>query len=652
MDGTSGTSGVDGDAGTSGTSGADGTSGTSGVNGDNGTSGTSGADGTSGVDGTSGTSGVDGDAGTSGTSGADGTSGTSGDSGTSGTSGVDGSPADAFPFTGSAQITGSLGVTGSIEVQYNNSTGSVVDTIGDSYLGTAEAQHIVTLTQTEYDAITPDANTLYVISGSYVSDGTSGTSGTSGADGTSGVNGTSGTSGVNGTSGTSGVNGDAGTSGTSGADGTSGTSGADGVADVSVAETGSIEGTFGVLNFTGSGVSVSLTNSTASVNIPGGGTGAGFPFTGSAGVSGSIDLDGVFNQTVNSASLDTNTVVLDVAKQDMHTALMNASTLISASNVTAGVRGEIMLEASVVSSSVSFSSNIVTASNFTQPEPANGSRLLVEYSGYEFNSTSSLYVRSTPYIITQPITGPSFRADAYSAYLELAMPGNLFTELGMSTIYDDVHADIKGSGTNVSLVPTGSGDGTYYQSSSLNLTYGGNNWDDEGYSGAMVVEGPQNLGAVSSGTFGICGTTDDFVVEGYFSPLETWGNPPYQLHIFGFFGGSPLLMQWSTGAQLRYYINGGSALTYNTGTPTLNQFYHIAYVRSSGNRYIYFDGTRVASGAFTATVNTNNYLTILGHNSENDGLNKGVVDFRVYVGTDKGYNGTTITPPLSMVTGG
>ena len=106
---------------------------------------------------------------------------------------------NAFPFTGSAQITGSLGVTGSIEIQALGSTGSVVSTLTDSYVGTAEANKIVTLTQTEYDAIgTKDQNTLYVISGSFItgSQGVAGTSGTSGVNGTSGVDGADGTSGV------------------------------------------------------------------------------------------------------------------------------------------------------------------------------------------------------------------------------------------------------------------------------------------------------------------------------------------------------------------------------------------------------------------------------------------------------------------------
>ena len=133
--------------------------------GTNGTSGTSGADGTNGTNGVDGSSGTSGADGTNGTNGVDGTSGVDGSSGTSGVSGV------GFPYTGSAQITGSLGVTGSINISTGSFSGSVVDNIGDTYTSVPAINHIVTLTQAEYDGLgSVDGNTLYVISGSIVDD--------------------------------------------------------------------------------------------------------------------------------------------------------------------------------------------------------------------------------------------------------------------------------------------------------------------------------------------------------------------------------------------------------------------------------------------------------------------------------------------------
>ena len=72
-----------------------------------------------------------------------------------------------FPYTGSAQITGSLGVTGSITIDNAGQTGSVIDNVTDTYASADKVEHVVTLSQVEYDAIvSKDLNTLYLISGS------------------------------------------------------------------------------------------------------------------------------------------------------------------------------------------------------------------------------------------------------------------------------------------------------------------------------------------------------------------------------------------------------------------------------------------------------------------------------------------------------
>ena len=127
--------------------GAAGSSGTSGATGASGSSGTSGATGASGSSGTSGATGASGSSGSSGTSGSSGSSGATGASGSSGTSGAalitgstypitssfsrraitasyamngGGGGGQAFPFSGSAIITGSLSITKTIKI--NNVT--------------------------------------------------------------------------------------------------------------------------------------------------------------------------------------------------------------------------------------------------------------------------------------------------------------------------------------------------------------------------------------------------------------------------------------------------------------------------------------------------------------------------------------------------
>jgi hypothetical protein len=175
---------------------------------------------------------------------------------TTGSITIDGVPVsigDAFPFTGSAEITGSLGVTGSIEVNDGTNSGDVITNVTDTFTSTDVVKNVVTLTQAEYDNITPDDNTFYVIAGETITSGTSGTSGVDGADGTSGVNGADGTSGINGTSGVDGADGTSGVNGTSGVDGADGTSGVNGTSGVDGADgTSGVNGTSGVDGDTGS----------------------------------------------------------------------------------------------------------------------------------------------------------------------------------------------------------------------------------------------------------------------------------------------------------------------------------------------------------------------------------------------------------------
>ena len=253
-----------------------------------------------------------------------------------------------------------------------------------------------------------------------------------------------------------------------------------------------------------------------------------------------------------------------------------------------------------------------------------------------------------------PAPGPSyqFRNDPYSASLFLAVPGSEFTSLGMTSPLQDVSALIKGVGSNVSLISTGSGQ--LYASSSV-LNYSGSNWADEGYTTALVTANQKNLGALPwnqmTGSNGIGMGNQSFVVEGFIAPVAPdWGpgpSAPFQMHIFGHNGGDSLLLQWTTGTQLRYFMNG-SPMTFNL-TDTQNNYYHFAFVRSGTSRYIYVNGTRVASGTLSGDFDSEGYNSILGFDGGNDATGKLVQDFRVYIGTDKGYTGATITVPSSIV---
>jgi hypothetical protein len=237
----------------------------------------------------------------------------------------------------------------------------------------------------------------------------------------------------------------------------------------------------------------------------------------------------------------------------------------------------------------------------------------------------------------------AFRTDAYSASLFLAVPGSQFSTLGMTSPLQDVSALIKGTGSNVSLISTGSGQ--LYASSSV-LNYSGSNWANEGYTTATVTANQKNLGALPWTSLNMGNT--NFVVEMFLAPVApNWANPPFQLHIFGDRTTDAMCLQWSTANTLRFYMNG-NALNF-TLNATLGNYYYLAFVRSGSTRSIYLNGTRVATGTLSGDFGTEGICAILGADNVNDAVGKLVQDFRVYIGTDKGYTGSTITVPSSIV---
>ena len=268
----------------------------------------------------------------------------------------------------------------------------------------------------------------------------------------------------------------------------------------------------------------------------------------------------------------------------------------------------------------------------------------------------SVFTATTFYNIQPPTAaGPTyaFRTDAYSASLFLAVPGSQFSTLGMTSPLQDVSSLIRGTGSNISLISTGSGQ--LYASSSV-LNYSGSNWATEGYTTALVTANQKNLGALPwtsmTGSNGIGMGNQDFVVEMFLAPVApNWGpaiTAPFQLHILGTNSGDALLLHWSFGTTLRFYMDA-SPVNFTFGNRTLGTYYYFAFVRSGNNKYMYINGTRVGSGTFTGDFDSEQYCSILGFDGANDSVGKLVQDFRVYIGTDKGYTGATITVPSSIV---
>jgi hypothetical protein len=274
-----------------------------------------------------------------------------------------------------------------------------------------------------------------------------------------------------------------------------------------------------------------------------------------------------------------------------------------------------------------------------------------------FTATSFYQQKSTAVA-----AGPtySFRSDPYAANIVLAMPFCNFPTLGMTNFYDDVSAGIKGSGTNYKLVPTGSVVGTagpqFYPSSSQYVSSGSYDFSTAGgYTTALMISGSQNAGTITTTAANI--GSNSFVVECWVNLKGgTFTGPPYNMFFFGQTSGDYLLLDYAyLVSAFRAYVNAGNtwATTPSWAAKTNNVWYHLAYVKSGTNMYVYWNGIKIGSGTRAATVTnpTDLFWRILGNSAGNnsDGYGKLIQDFKLYIGTDKGWTGATITPSNSIV---
>jgi hypothetical protein len=164
----------------------------------------------------------------------------------------------------------------------------------------------------------------------------------------------------------------------------------------------------------------------------------------------------------------------------------------------------------------------------------------------------------------------------------------------------------------------------------------------------MAIQNAQN-----SGTYIREIGSNSFVVEFFINvQAASFGLPPFHRHIFGQTGGDALTIQYSSTPQFRLYINGDNSWSttpnFNLGFSNQN-WKHVAIVKSGTNVYVYVNGTRIGVGTRAATINSGQSLQLILGETVNDGLFSLIQDYRVYVGTDKGYTGATITVPSSIV---
>jgi hypothetical protein len=207
---------------------------------------------------------------------------------------------------------------------------------------------------------------------------------------------------------------------------------------------------------------------------------------------------------------------------------------------------------------------------------------------------------------------------------------------------------------SVTIKATGSLASYLYPSASVVSSGSYNFATNSGYTTSISQENSQNIGILTNNI-----GAQNFVVEFWFNPRQNFGNPPFHMWCFGSdVSGDRLTIQWSnaTPDTFRFYVNGVQTWTTtpnaDQGTSIVNgTWYHVAFVKSGTSVYVYLNGNRIGVGTRAATINTTSFLQLGGVNSgnNNDGLRKNIQDYRVYIGTDKGYTGTTITVPNSIV---
>jgi hypothetical protein len=250
----------------------------------------------------------------------------------------------------------------------------------------------------------------------------------------------------------------------------------------------------------------------------------------------------------------------------------------------------------------------------------------------------------------------SVRNDAYSASIKLAMPYSNYSELGMQTYTSSIDGLIRTGNINNSYMVRMTSSAASYSFASASVVSSGSgayDWAAEGYTSSLSLYNSSNAGVILTSSAWI--SSQNFVVECWYRKTEDFTNPPFHRQFFGNNNGDNVLQSYSTGNVFRYFINGDNSWS-TTPNATLvnNTWYHIAFVKSSTNVYVYLNGNRIGVGTRDAAVISSgpgnaSLYNVIGNVNNNDGAGGNFQDFRFYLGTDKGYTGSTITVPLSIV---
>jgi hypothetical protein len=247
--------------------------------------------------------------------------------------------------------------------------------------------------------------------------------------------------------------------------------------------------------------------------------------------------------------------------------------------------------------------------------------------------------------------GPTYsiRPDEFSGSVVLAMPGTQFSTFGMANYYSDISATIRGTGSNISIVPTGSAGGQIYPSASL-VNSGSYNFSTSGgYTSAMFSSGSQNIGyfPASALTFG----SGNFVIEYWVQYKSAYTSPPFNKGGLVSQGGAQNQIFDFNGVNNRYRIYYNDGGTFVNVTWAQNIWYHIAFVRTGTTITVFVNGRAAATTAtVSGTMSAPTAWSLMGVNSGGtaDGAATLFNDFRVTIGSNRNYT-ASFSPPNSIV---
>lgn len=213
---------------------------------------------------------------------------------------------------------------------------------------------------------------------------------------------------------------------------------------------------------------------------------------------------------------------------------------------------------------------------------------------------------------TPPVT-VAYNTDSYASSLKLAVP--------FASTSDDVAFSISGTGLSAAATKTQgtsstiSGGGAFgeYSNSLLNAQTGQ----------ALTYALPTSITSSASGTF---------VIEGWFAATDATTNNNWCISSAD--SGGRFLFGFNTGSTFSF----GSENNIGIGTG----WHHIAIVCDAGTKRFYYDG--IYKGAWVSSNTGFSTLHIGQFNAGDSADFRGrIQDLRVYVGTTKGYSGTSTT---------